>query len=1001
MIRVFDSKTNLTREVSEEEAQQGFLDGRFGLVGDRVNLIGADGQPFNIATEEASQAFEAGARIATEREVAAEKERARLSAPGQAALAHLEAAGRGLSLGALTPVEVALGVDPEQIKGRREANPEALATEIAASVATVPLTGGAGALGLGVRGAGLAARAGQAARVAGVLPRATAALGRATETGVRGALGARGATAAGRGLAAGAAGLAEGAVVGTGQVLSEAALGDIDLTAEQVLTGAARGAVFGGAASGLLTGTAVATGKAFKVAARKTLSAESMESLANRAAFRQFGPSQPQVRAAMRQFGDNPGEVIGRVVRDEGVDVFGKDADEILTIVQDRRQDWGQKVGDAIASLDETVDETMQPSLSRIGSRLRSEVVNPLKRSSSRTIRSIGFRVERELESYIAPVDKFGEPIKKISFRKLHRMRQDLDDVASTERGAAPTKFQVKLQKARRIVEGELLDASDRAAEVAGDAGALVKRALREDGVAVAEDATVTDLALLARNRADELERGLVNGVEGFDAALKKDQLPSVALIAKQLRSRVLSPLKRRASQEMREIGQSLDSVLGSFLHPVDNFGRPMERMGFGLLRQLRRELDDLASPPGVAGEQLAKAKRVIDDEIVKAADRTAEAAGEAGEAYSRLRDRVSLFRGTADSLELSSASGAELKAIGASYRRAKERFAVFSFLNDVAQKNVAQDVANRTISLTDTIVGAGGMPAGAVVGLLSGDVSVLGGLAVGALTGVAAGAVNKLIRAQGRKFAATAGSKLIAIRNTNKDVTNRIESAARSFVDKATTTATIGAAKISTTALDRQKEFDQRIASLEASLSGAQDMLGLEDETPRTAEAIQQTMTKAKTFVAAKAPRMPKLEGLRVEPSRVVSSPDQTKFLRYARAADNFDTVIQDFSEGRVTLEAIETANAVYPKSFKVLKTSLESALSKHDVSKMSAERRVQLSFVLGRPVHFSMDPAFIQTVQAMHTPIDEQGSPLAPSRRSAPDVAQTEITKTDQMEA
>lgn len=885
MARVFDSETGATREVSEDEARQGFLAGRFGFIGDRVNLIGADGSAFNVAPNEAAQAFEAGARIATDQEVAVEKERARLSTPGQAAIAHLEAAGRGLSLGALTPLEVAAGVDPEAIKGRREVNPGTLATEVVASAATVPLTGGAGALGLGARGVGALARAGQAARVAGALPRATAALGRAAEAGVRGALGARGSTVAGRGLAAGAAGAVEGAVVGTGQVLSEAALGDIDLTAEQVLAGAARGAVFGGAASGLLTGTAVATGKAFKTAARKALSADAIEKVADRAAFRQFNPLQAHVRAAQRQFGRDPGPVIGRVVREEGVDVFGQSPDEILDVVTAKKQQWGKAVGDVVEELDGRVDDTVKPELKTIAARLRKEVIDPLKRSSSKTARQLGKRVEDELSSF----DPFGDSV--------------------------PTKLPSAAVRGRQ-----------------------------------------------ARARTREPARDPLTNVSPREAG-------AGALLTGEIRS--AGHVARRA----RSAGD-----LGPMLT-----GRAPRQIGFADLHRMRRELDVVAYPQRTPGSpppapspfqaELIKARGVIESELEKAADIAAEAAGD---------------------------------SVNATYRAAKEKYSVFSTLHTISTKNVERDVANRTISLTDTIAGAGGMPAGAIVGLLAGDVSVLGGLAVGALTGVATGAVNKLVREQGRKLAATAGSKLIAIRNTSDDIARRLEAAAGSFVDKASTTSAIGTAKAAVSAASgsvagRRKEFDQRLADLESNLDGSQDMLGLEDEAPQTAAAVQQAMVRAKTFVAQKAPRLPKLQGVKLEPSRVVPPQAQSKFLRYARAADDFATVIQDLAEGRITPEAVEAANAVYPKSFEKLKVSVSTALSRQDVSKMPAARRVQLSLVLGRPVHFSLEPDFIRATQAAIAsagPEAREGA-VSPSRRSAPDTSDIERTRTDAMES
>lgn len=149
--------------------------------------------------------------------IAAQDElQAKYGTASQQALAGLEALGRGATLGGTDVLETKLlGVNPEEIKKRREANP---VTSF---------------VGTGLGGAGLFAA-----------------------TGGLGGLGAGIEGAVGKGLLGHALGSgAEGAVFGAGNVISDAALGDPNLNAQKVIanlgTGFALGAGFGALGYGL------------------------------------------------------------------------------------------------------------------------------------------------------------------------------------------------------------------------------------------------------------------------------------------------------------------------------------------------------------------------------------------------------------------------------------------------------------------------------------------------------------------------------------------------------------------------------------------------------------------------------------------------------------------------------------------------------------------------------------------------------------------------------
>lgn len=162
--------------------------------------------------------------------------------PGQVALTGLEGAASGATLGLAPLAETKLlGVNPEEIKARQQANP---GTNLLGNMA-----GGAGLIGLT---GGLAAPAEEALLARGV-----------------------------GGLAAKAIGYgAEGAVFGAGNSLSDHALGDPNLNAQKVLSNIGIGALLGAGIGAATYGAKGLIGKSVSdVADKANASAETSEAL--------------------------------------------------------------------------------------------------------------------------------------------------------------------------------------------------------------------------------------------------------------------------------------------------------------------------------------------------------------------------------------------------------------------------------------------------------------------------------------------------------------------------------------------------------------------------------------------------------------------------------------------------------------------------------------------------------------------------------------------------
>lgn len=254
-IKVIDQRTQQEVEVSSSEAQRGILQGDYAVPAGTLTVAKGE-QVGDVDAADLVTAIGQGARIVDPdeaRQIDLHREETDI---GSTALAAAEAAGRGVTLGGIDWLGAALGAEPERQRVRREGlGAAATGLELAGALAPSLLVPGAG-IGLG------AARASAAARVATLAPAGAVARG--------GALVERGLGAAleGLGVAPGLArtavplagrGAVEAFAFNAGSNVSEAALGDRELTTDDlladggmaILLGAGAGALFPLAGAGL------------------------------------------------------------------------------------------------------------------------------------------------------------------------------------------------------------------------------------------------------------------------------------------------------------------------------------------------------------------------------------------------------------------------------------------------------------------------------------------------------------------------------------------------------------------------------------------------------------------------------------------------------------------------------------------------------------------------------------------------------------------------------
>lgn len=259
-MRVLDVATGQVRDVSESEAVSGYREGAYRLQRDaEIPMLDASGQYVAVRQEGLGGALDAGFQVASQEAFARAESEALHGGLGSAALAGVEGAGRGLTLGLSEgALGAALGDDyAAAARARAEANPIAsISGEVAGAVLPALVSGGASGTSLAARGA----------RAATALPRLAARGGLAAESAVARALG-EGTTALGRigrsAISKGVGAAVEQLPSAVGHGVSTALL-DRDATAEKILAQVGLETIAGGMAGSILGGATRSSAEAYQ-----------------------------------------------------------------------------------------------------------------------------------------------------------------------------------------------------------------------------------------------------------------------------------------------------------------------------------------------------------------------------------------------------------------------------------------------------------------------------------------------------------------------------------------------------------------------------------------------------------------------------------------------------------------------------------------------------------------------------------------------------------------
>ncbi len=365
-----------------------------------------------------------------------------------------------------------------ELANAAEINPTTTALSEAGGLVGSAFIPGVGEEEAAAEGASVLGRAGRALTAPS---RLVSELGGSIGEGVAGALTREGAglaeRAAVKGLSFGAQGAAEGALYGAGNSLSEASLGDTDVTAEKLLAGAKGGALMGLAGGGILG----AGGEVIGTAAREAIErgstllgekaglGERLTSLANEESFKAVGGNKAIARDADNFFKGGVDE-LGARIRKEAEEAAGSrfaklTADDLPGVAEKIAEKATGKIDQAISAIDDAASTTnQQPKLLEVLDGLRKEVVAPLgngiagisgapgaKEVEAVIQRTLKARGLLDAEGALIP----GAETHMVSFRDLRDIRSQYD---ALWKGSRATPIVGKpLQAARNYLEDQIM----------------------------------------------------------------------------------------------------------------------------------------------------------------------------------------------------------------------------------------------------------------------------------------------------------------------------------------------------------------------------------------------------------------------------------------------------------------------------------------------------------------------------------------------------------------
>lgn len=193
-----------------------------------------------------------------------------------------------------------------------------------------------------------------------------------------------------------------------------------------------------------------------------------------------------------------------------------------------------------------------------------------------------------------------------------------------------------------------------------------------------------------------------------------------------------------------------------------------------------------------------------------------------------------------------------------------------------------------------------------------------------------------------------------------------------------------------------KAREAETRIVQLARSPQRMADALtyqakDLVQAAPKTATLVAMQSQKAIDFLNSKLPPVTAAVN-KLQPhltQRMWTDANVDSFQRYMAAAMDPDSVIDDLEAGKLTTEGVETLKALYPRKFQEMQIAATEVLAKHQ-DEMPHSAALQLCLLLDIDGIPTLTPQFQQTFQGILQKQAQQAQQTAPPQQPPSQVSQ-----------
>lgn len=143
---------------------------------------------------------------------------------------------------------------------------------------------------------------------------------------------------------------------------------------------------------------------------------------------------------------------------------------------------------------------------------------------------------------------------------------------------------------------------------------------------------------------------------------------------------------------------------------------------------------------------------------------------------------------------------------------------------------------------------------------------------------------------------------------------------------------------------------------------------IGVSRELPTVVASAEAKGLQAMQFLASKLPKPVSVPSL-IPRKYIPSTQQRAQFMRYAEIVEDPKKALSHFQAGTLGKEHIEALKAIYPEMYKKISSSAAEYVSLHG-QKLSYGKKIQLGIMLGIPTAASLQPDFINRLQAGYVP-------------------------------